>query len=77
MYNWVTLLYSRNQHNIVNQLYFKKKKKNLGVPVVSQWVKNLKYSVREDAGLIPGLPQWVKDPVLLLLWHRLAATAPV
>ena len=25
MYNWVTLLYSRNEHNIVNQLYFNKK----------------------------------------------------
>ena len=24
MYNWITLLYSRNQHNIVNQLYFNK-----------------------------------------------------
>ena len=22
MYSWVTLLYSRNEHNIVNQLYF-------------------------------------------------------
>ena len=30
MYDWVTLLYSRNWHNTVNQLYFKKmrKKKN-------------------------------------------------
>ena len=27
MYDWVTLLYSRNWHNIVNQLYFNKKKK--------------------------------------------------
>ena len=27
MYNWITLLYSRNEHNIVNQLYFNKKKK--------------------------------------------------
>ena len=26
MYNWFTLLYSRNQHNIVNQLYFNLKK---------------------------------------------------
>ena len=26
MYDWVILLYSRNWHNIVNQLYFKKKK---------------------------------------------------
>ena len=28
MYNWVTLLYSRNWHSIVNQLYHNKKKKN-------------------------------------------------
>ena len=27
MYDWVTLLYCRNWYNIVNQLYFKKKKK--------------------------------------------------
>ena len=26
MYNWVTLLYSRNWYNIVNQLYFNKNK---------------------------------------------------
>ena len=28
-------------------------------------------------GLIPGLTQWVKDLVLLWLWCRLAATAPI
>ena len=38
MSDWVTALYSRHWHNIVNQLYFKKKK---GVPTVAQWVKNL------------------------------------
>ena len=27
VYNWVTILYSRDWHNIVNQLYFNKKKK--------------------------------------------------
>ena len=35
-----------------------------GVPVVTQQVTNWT-SIREDAGLIPGLAQWVKDPVLL------------
>ena len=28
MYDWVTMLYSRNWHNTVNQLYFNRKKMN-------------------------------------------------
>ena len=36
MYKWVTLLYSRNQHNVVNQLYFNKIKKNV-MYEVSRW----------------------------------------
>ena len=39
------------------------KSKNAGVPVVAQWVTH-PTSIHKDAGSIPGLARWVKNPAL-------------
>ena len=34
-----------------------------GVPIVARWLMN-PTSIHENAGLIPGLPQWLGEPEL-------------
>ena len=47
--------------NILPDGYYQKE---MGVPVVVQWLMN-PTRIHEDEGWIPGLVQWVMDPVLL------------
>ena len=43
---------------------------------MAQWVKNLT-GIYKDVDLILDLNQWVKDLMLLWLWCRLGAAAPI
>ena len=59
--------YPRDIQNIIRKYYehiYANKFEILGVPLMAQRVKN-PTSIHEDAGLIPGLLQWVRDLELL------------
>ena len=49
-------------HSLFYQTWYLKW--SLGVPVMAQWLTNL-IRKHEVSGSIPGLAQWVNDPVLL------------
>ena len=53
-----------------------RKKKELGSSHCGSAERNLT-SIHDDVGPIPGPAQWVKDPVLLWLWDRPGAAAPI
>ena len=89
----IWIINTRILNSVENKGYkYKLLKWKLGVPVVVHWVKNLT-SIHEDVGSSPGLTQWVKDHcvtlsscvghrcdshlVLLWLWCKLAAAAPI
>ena len=51
------MLASGNYHDNVGKIVQE------GVPFMALWLVNLT-SIHKDAGSIPGLAQWVNDPVL-------------
>ena len=55
-------LYAKNYKTLITKL--KSIKRNEGVPIVAQWLTNLTRN-HKVAGSIPGLTQWVNNPVLL------------
>ena len=52
--------YEFGKGNTIQPPITKTNNKSSGVPIMALWKQ-----IHEYAGLIPGLAQWVKDPMLL------------
>ena len=50
VYNGVTFLYERNQHNVVNQLYFSEKERSEGGGKEGRWERKERERVKEKEG---------------------------
>ena len=57
------LIFKKKEHTSIRKKLTEKKINHGGDPFMAQWLTNMT-SIHEDAGLIPGLTQWVKDLVL-------------
>ena len=75
IFNWITLLYARNYHNIVNQLYFNKIKKNENKnrSSHSSAAETNLTSNNEVVGLSPGSPSGLRIQRCHELWCRLGS----
>ena len=63
--------------NILTEILLKKKKKGKSKSSRCASVAMNPISILEDEGSIPSPAQWVKDPVLLWLWCKPVAIAPM
>ena len=61
MYDWVTMPYSRNWHNTVNQLYFNKIISKIPWCFRHDSAETNLTCIHENMGSIPDLTQWTKD----------------
>ena len=67
MYNGVTLLYKRNEHNVVNQLYFSEKERsNFHLRQPIRLTPILLTHLKKQGGFADAAPLWLDLKLLTL-----------